>query len=459
MQTAIHFCSVTFSNNLVLTPINAWEKQEDKVMFIVCTEEQLENAVIQLVADNTVVWESPLRLVPENGVEHPFTAEDDYSIEYISSRFATKVNLSVETEMYFVQVVNATENATISEMPFTIEFFRPEEQEESINIETIHHILASDLDISSEQNVETTIVEEESTVVEPSATHAMNFIQNEVPVNVMQDATEPLNELVQEHTESLTELGEQPQDVANVTETEVEEQPVEQVFSHELHYNPKIVGDILVAVATQTDYSVNYRSSVRTVMRDFPIVIEKIGEKYIAVINDPAARPMFFLENGKLIKEWTEGVNSYIEWLKDQLSLMFNISLEESSNWDILLIAEEEVAVENAKVVVANRYNLIAEITQYAAILDVTVAGSVLTLCFTDGATLTFQFANLTSIEQVQEVLPKWQEVLSGTYILPTGLLADPDVVEGLSDQLKKASKYRRTSLAWEYVIQLSKQQ
>lgn len=427
MQTAIHFCSVLFEENLMLNPISAWDDKDEKVMFIVRTELPLENAAIQLVAEDKTIWESPLRLVPTAGLVHPFSADDDHSIVYVSSHFVTKANLKVETVNYSIQVVDALNETVINELPFMIEFFQEEKPQQSqpANLSVIDSILSADTTVSASVD---------------NVTYSYIPTHGEAIVTTSVDS----------ETDSFF-----------ATET-FSEEPVEEVeivapvYTDELHYNVQLIAGILTA-ANQTDYSVDHKSQVEVALNEFQIVVEKMGTKYISVINDPSARPMFFLENGQFMKEWEGDFSSYLEWLKDQLSLMFNITLEESNSWEILLITENETVVENERVTIIDRAEAVSILNNYSAILDVTEEGTLLSLNFVDGAQVTVVFNNLTSIERLQEVLPSWEQLLAGNHILPTGLLCDPEVLQGLSEQLKEASSYRRTSLAWELVIQLSK--
>ncbi len=458
IQTATHFCSITFSEKLVLNPINVWEEKDDKVMFVVRGEQPLEETVIQLVADNQIVWESPLRTAPKNAIQHPFSAEDDESIVYVSSHFVTSANLKVETAHYTVQLVQAVGQALIDEIPFTIEFFEKELEESEADIDVLNRILATN---SADEESESAVTSTSGQVPFAAASFEHSVFTNEtVPV---EETTEQLEAIVEKASIELEEQSEEfvvdESEAYEVCAKEAEaeaDESVEHIYTDELQYDIQIVSDILVA-ANETNYSIEQFSDIDVVLAQYEIVIEKMGNQYIAVINDPSLRPMFLLENGQFIKQWDEDFVSYLEWLKGQLTLMFNISVNESNNWTVLLIDEEEMSVDNEKVTVIDRTEVVSVLTNYPVILDVTELGTLLALNFENGVQSIFVFDDLTAIEELQDVLPKWQQVLNCTYILPTGLLANPAILEGLSEQLKEASDYHRTSLAWELVMKLIK--
>jgi hypothetical protein len=73
------------------------------------------------------------------------------------------------------------------------------------------------------------------------------------------------------------------------------------------------------------------------------IVVERIGNQYVTVLNDLMNRPIYFLPYGEHLHGEGKSINEYQTWLQEQLIKMYNIPVNEIEAYNILWITEENI--------------------------------------------------------------------------------------------------------------------
>lgn len=208
------------------------------------------------------------------------------------------------------------------------------------------------------------------------------------------------------------------------------------------------------------------------------IVIEKIGNFYITVLNDFLSRLAYFIYNGEHIIEWNNSFEEYLSWMENIVSKMYNISTSELKGMEkLVIIKDEKEKVDSLEenITWITRKEAIKNVNdKYADVIDLTSDYCCVNIKNQDDKKYLYiesqglGINNFVNEEFIAEIVNEMkQEEINETSrwinnaknvfapllekpVLFIGLAAFPGIYKGLANNFTPASELPFVSLAWE---------
>lgn len=101
----IYFCLAQLEEEIQLTYGVEWKAiQNEPAMFLIKSSQPLDAAIIQVLKNDLVLWESKVQLVPDKGIHHPVALQFDGESLYTSEKIVRIEDLTIESTHYEVQL-------------------------------------------------------------------------------------------------------------------------------------------------------------------------------------------------------------------------------------------------------------------------------------------------------------------------------------------------------------------
>lgn len=495
-----------------------WKINKDEMgIFIIHGDDSVINGNVALYSQGNEIWKSTIRKAPKRDLQFDFEEENDNI--YISSRVLRESDLPMGDNVYEVTLfIDGQEQGAAV---LIVEEAREEEIENNLQLQEQSNIIympqkisdgieepllcdesytdsikaaeiAEELPVEKEceetveeENKELEICEKESQTedsevpVEEAKAEIENLVisTEELKLEVEEPETcaEELGREVSieessedEESEDYTEgLEEMDIKACNAQEEEkVAEMDLKvELFKNLTNYMPLNVS--LIKGESLKEY-VSMKKS---------IVIEKIGNFYITVLNDFSNRPAYFLYNGEQIIEWNKSFEEYLAWMKNIVCKMYNITGDEMNRIEKLLIISEEeesIVIPEESIICVKRKEVIKGLlNKYSLIVDLTLDSCSIIYRDEENNNLFMETAALGIKEFVNEsgiftinkgahgepvnAAAQWVKHAENVFkplvnvpVIFTGMAAFPSIYEDLANKFNMSSSLPFISLAWE---------
>lgn len=470
----IEFSSMKNGKRL-LEPINQWELTDDGMgIFIISgAHKKLKECMIELTdqSNNELVWSSPIMKLPEETFVISGHKEGDV---YITSRILKDVDLPYGDGVY-AATISGDEYDGIFVLS-VIDMTTYEEEEEEAEEIDVNKFLQSDNEgqcgaslgwAESEEETYSEFTPEQDAFEEETYeedTFKQDASQEEVPeeddyqkeskiggligsvINFINSEAKLVNKEDENEKSIKEETDEREEDCTECEDTE------------ELHEVQCSLDKKAVLFSNLSQYAplsveVCNIENEQIIIVKKNIIIEKIGDVYITVLNNFAFRPVYLLDGEQEYTVWNGELDEYIVKISSIISKMYGLTKDEIESMEKLVVVEqhEEVETNLSNVVFSERKDVLKNLqSKYKAVVDLTEKEFKITYNFSDNM---YMYAHskalsLRELNSWSEEAIKVLEPLKDEKILFTGMAALPENYDVLKNHFKTPENLTFVSLA-----------